>query len=200
MQERELRQLIEEVRDGSLPRRSFIQRMVGLGLTAPMASMMLMHEGIAQTPAPIPYKPTKRGRVGMAGMASLRNGVVGSGVGGGVDELHPVRLQGGKSGAPGQPGGRARCRRAESRRRQQRHAPCCDTGVKRIDETVLAIIQFNRSAYRSKVSRYHNARLRRVQRQRLPRCGRAVDDEGRGFHRTQYRASLRPLGPSGRPR
>ena len=61
MQERELRQLIEEVRDGSLPRRSFIQRMVGLGLTAPMASMMLMHEGIAQTAAPIPYKPTKRG-------------------------------------------------------------------------------------------------------------------------------------------
>jgi len=61
MQERELRQLIEEVRDGSLPRRSFIQQMVGLGLTAPMASMMLMHEGIAQTAAPIPYKPTKRG-------------------------------------------------------------------------------------------------------------------------------------------
>jgi len=61
MQERELRQLIEEVRDGSLPRRSFIQQMVGLGLTAPMASMMLLHEGIAQTAAPIPYKPTKRG-------------------------------------------------------------------------------------------------------------------------------------------
>ena len=61
MQERELRQLIEEVREGSLPRRSFIQRMVGLGLTAPMASMMLMHEGIAQTQASIPYKPTKRG-------------------------------------------------------------------------------------------------------------------------------------------
>jgi peptide/nickel transport system substrate-binding protein len=61
MQERELRQLIEEVRVGSLPRRSFIQRMVGLGLTAPMASMMLMHEGIAQTQSSIPYKPTKRG-------------------------------------------------------------------------------------------------------------------------------------------
>ncbi len=61
MQERELRQLIEEVRVGSLPRRSFIQRMVGLGLTAPMASMMLMHEGIAQTQSTIAYKPTKRG-------------------------------------------------------------------------------------------------------------------------------------------
>ncbi len=61
MLERELRQKIEEVRNGTLPRRSFIQQMVGLGLTAPMASMMLMHEGLAQIPAPIPYKPTKRG-------------------------------------------------------------------------------------------------------------------------------------------
>ena len=61
MQERDLRALIEKVREGRLPRRRFIERMVGLGLTAPMASMMLMHEGIAQTPAPIPYKPTKRG-------------------------------------------------------------------------------------------------------------------------------------------
>jgi peptide/nickel transport system substrate-binding protein len=61
MQERELRQLIEEVREGSLPRRSFIERMVGLGLTAPMASMMLMHSGIAQAQTAIPYKPTKRG-------------------------------------------------------------------------------------------------------------------------------------------
>lgn len=61
MQERELREMIENVRDGSLPRRSFIQRMVGLGLTAPMASMMLMHEGIAQTSPSNPYKPTKRG-------------------------------------------------------------------------------------------------------------------------------------------
>jgi peptide/nickel transport system substrate-binding protein len=61
MQEREIRQLIEEVRDGTLPRRSFIQRMVGVGLTAPMASMMLMHAGIAQAQTAIPYKPTKRG-------------------------------------------------------------------------------------------------------------------------------------------
>lgn len=61
MQERELRELIEDVREGSLPRRSFIQRMVGLGLTAPMASMLLMSEGLAQTVTAIPYKPTKRG-------------------------------------------------------------------------------------------------------------------------------------------
>ena len=61
MQERDLREMIEQVRDGSLPRRSFIQQMVGLGLTAPMASMMLMHEGLAQTAPAMPYKPTKRG-------------------------------------------------------------------------------------------------------------------------------------------
>lgn len=61
MEERDLRLLIEDVRSGDLPRRSFIQRMVALGLTAPMASMMLMQEGIAQTATPIPYKGTKRG-------------------------------------------------------------------------------------------------------------------------------------------
>ena len=61
MQEREIRDLIEEVRVGKLPRRQFIGQLVALGLTAPMASMLLMHEGIAQTQASIPYKPTKRG-------------------------------------------------------------------------------------------------------------------------------------------
>ena len=61
MQERELRQLIEEVRQGKLPRRGFIQQMVGLGLTAPMAAMMLTHSGLAQAQTAIPYKPTKRG-------------------------------------------------------------------------------------------------------------------------------------------
>src|SRR3954468_20395244 len=61
MNEPELRALIEAGRTGALPRRSFIQRMVGLGLTAPMASMMLMHAGVANSqPAPA-YKPTKRG-------------------------------------------------------------------------------------------------------------------------------------------
>ena len=65
MNEQALRQSIEDVRDGRLPRRSFIQQMVGLGLTAPMASMLLMHAGVAQTakPAakPATYTPTKRG-------------------------------------------------------------------------------------------------------------------------------------------
>ncbi|MEO8544236.1 MAG: peptide ABC transporter substrate-binding protein [Burkholderiaceae bacterium] len=61
MQEREIRGLIEEVRDGSLPRRSFIQHMVGLGLTAPMATMMLAHSGIAMAQTASGYKPTRRG-------------------------------------------------------------------------------------------------------------------------------------------
>ena len=61
MQETELRDLVENVRVGKLPRRSFIQQMVGLGLTAPMASTMLMHAGVANAqPEPV-YKPTRRG-------------------------------------------------------------------------------------------------------------------------------------------
>ena len=61
MQEREIRDLIEEVRVGKLPRRQFIGQLVALGLTAPMASMLLMHSGIAQAQPASTYKPTKRG-------------------------------------------------------------------------------------------------------------------------------------------
>ena len=62
MQEREIRDLVEDVREGRLARRSFIHRMVAVGLTAPMANMVLMHYGIAQTASPGPqYKPGKRG-------------------------------------------------------------------------------------------------------------------------------------------
>jgi peptide/nickel transport system substrate-binding protein len=55
MKEREIRALIEQVRTGELPRRGFIQRMVAVGLTAPMASMLLMHHGIAQAQQPYTY-------------------------------------------------------------------------------------------------------------------------------------------------
>ncbi|MEO7150247.1 MAG: peptide ABC transporter substrate-binding protein [Burkholderiaceae bacterium] len=61
MQERDLRNLIDDVREGRLPRRSFIQRLVGLGVTAPMAAMLLMHAGVAQSQSAPVYKPTKRG-------------------------------------------------------------------------------------------------------------------------------------------
>ena len=65
MNEHKLRGLIDKVKTGRSTRRSFIDKMVSLGLTAPMASMMLMHYGVAQAqPAPV-YKPTKRGGGGV---------------------------------------------------------------------------------------------------------------------------------------
>ena len=47
MQERELRDLIADVKTGRLSRRSFVQRMIAVGLTAPMAGMMLAQSGVA---------------------------------------------------------------------------------------------------------------------------------------------------------
>jgi len=61
MTERELRRYIEAVRVGKVSRRDFIGTLVGLGLTAPIASQLLMHAGIAQAQAPSAYKGTKRG-------------------------------------------------------------------------------------------------------------------------------------------
>jgi peptide/nickel transport system substrate-binding protein len=61
MKAKQIRAMVEQVREGALPRRAFIERMVGVGLTAPMASMMLMHYGVAQTAPALTYKPTKRG-------------------------------------------------------------------------------------------------------------------------------------------
>ena len=61
MQEQEIRSLIEQVREGKLPRRSFIGRMAALGLTAPMAGTLLLNAGVAQAQTMPPYKPTKRG-------------------------------------------------------------------------------------------------------------------------------------------
>ena len=60
-EERELRALIEDVRNQRLPRRDFIQKLVALGLTAPMAAQLLMHAAIAGAQTMPVYKPTKRG-------------------------------------------------------------------------------------------------------------------------------------------
>jgi len=60
-EEAQLRALIDDVRDGRLPRRGFIQQLVAAGLTAPMASMLLMHAGVAQAQTAPAYKGTKRG-------------------------------------------------------------------------------------------------------------------------------------------
>ena len=61
MNERDLRGLIEDVRQGKLSRRGFIGRMVALGLTAPLAAQMLNYSGVAQAQETFIYKPTKRG-------------------------------------------------------------------------------------------------------------------------------------------
>jgi peptide/nickel transport system substrate-binding protein len=61
MNERELRNLIADVKTGRLSRRTFVQRMIAVGLTAPMAGIMLSHSGVAMAETAIPYKPTKAG-------------------------------------------------------------------------------------------------------------------------------------------
>src|SRR5437870_2202402 len=61
MNERELRELIAAVKAGRVSRRTFARRMVGLGLTAPFVSQLLAHAGLAQSPAPVEYKPTRAG-------------------------------------------------------------------------------------------------------------------------------------------
>ena len=61
MNERELRDLIAAVAGGRMSRRAFVSRMIGIGLTAPFASRLLIHAGLAQTSAPFEYKPTKAG-------------------------------------------------------------------------------------------------------------------------------------------
>ena len=61
MNEQALRGLIAEVKVGKVSRRAFVQRMVALGLTAPMASQMLNHCCVAQAQTKFEYKPTKRG-------------------------------------------------------------------------------------------------------------------------------------------
>jgi len=60
----ELQSMIDEFKDGCIDRRAFIHRMVGLGLTAPMASQILALGGVAIAQSPSPYKPTKRGEGG----------------------------------------------------------------------------------------------------------------------------------------
>src|SRR5437016_10041085 len=61
MTERELRHLIEAVKAGHVSRRAFMRRMVGLGLSAPFASLLLSDAGVAQAAAQSDYKPTKAG-------------------------------------------------------------------------------------------------------------------------------------------
>ncbi len=62
MDEQALRELIRQVRQGRLTRRGFVQAIVGLGLTAPMAAQMLTSAGLATAqPREIAPVPARRG-------------------------------------------------------------------------------------------------------------------------------------------
>ena len=61
-----LHELITQVKAGRLDRRAFVQTMVGLGLTAPLAAQMLASAGVAQAQPKAPaFNPTKRGGGGL---------------------------------------------------------------------------------------------------------------------------------------
>ena len=65
MNERELRRLIGAVKGGKLSRRGFVQRMMAVGLAAPMATQLLAYSGVAMAQSRTPYKPTKAGGGGL---------------------------------------------------------------------------------------------------------------------------------------
>src|SRR3954468_10598402 len=65
MDERQLRGLIDRVKAGGLSRRAFVRRLAIVGLTAPMATQLLAHAGVAMAQSRSTYKPTKRGGGGM---------------------------------------------------------------------------------------------------------------------------------------
>jgi peptide/nickel transport system substrate-binding protein len=61
MDEREIRDLVDDVKAGRLSRRRFVQTMVGLGLTAPLAAQMLAASGVAAQPKAQAFTPSRRG-------------------------------------------------------------------------------------------------------------------------------------------
>jgi peptide/nickel transport system substrate-binding protein len=61
MNEHDIRDLIEGVKAGAVSRRDFIRKMVAVGLTAPIATQILMHSGVAIAQSKPIYKPTKAG-------------------------------------------------------------------------------------------------------------------------------------------
>ncbi len=61
MDEQDLKATINRVKQGRLSRRGFVNRMIGLGLTAPMATQLLALGGVAYAQTAPAYKPTKAG-------------------------------------------------------------------------------------------------------------------------------------------
>jgi peptide/nickel transport system substrate-binding protein len=65
MDDKELRELLDHVNAGRLSRRAFVQTMVGLGLTAPLAAQMLASAGLASAQPKSGFTPSKRGGGGL---------------------------------------------------------------------------------------------------------------------------------------
>lgn len=61
MNEHDIRNLVAEVKDGTLSRRAFIRTMAAVGIAAPVASQILLWNDAAMADATLPYKPTKAG-------------------------------------------------------------------------------------------------------------------------------------------
>lgn len=61
MDEANIQDLVAEVKEGRLSRRSFIQRLASLGIAAPIASQILVWNNIAMAQPSLGYKPTKAG-------------------------------------------------------------------------------------------------------------------------------------------
>ena len=61
MKEQEIRDLVADVKDGALSRRSFMQKMMAVGISAPLASQILVWNDVAMAQPADDYKPTKAG-------------------------------------------------------------------------------------------------------------------------------------------
>ena len=61
MDDRDLEGMIDKVKRGRLSRRGFVERMLAVGLTAPMATQLLALGGVAYAQPAATYKPTKAG-------------------------------------------------------------------------------------------------------------------------------------------
>src|SRR6201993_5373790 len=61
MNDAPLRDLFGAVRAGRVSRRSFVANLVGLGLSAPLAHLLLAQSGLAQARTAAEYKPTRAG-------------------------------------------------------------------------------------------------------------------------------------------
>src|SRR5882672_8050491 len=54
MLDTDLKTMIDDVKDGRMDRRAFIQRLAAIGLTAPMATQILAIGGVAMAQSPAP--------------------------------------------------------------------------------------------------------------------------------------------------